>query len=242
MKRRPRIIKELETSEVALERLLADRARIDAQIAALRQRREADVLQLVLETTKRLNLAQLPAASILAGLEQLVQGARVDRLVFDPAGNSADADTSNDPRQELVDAFVRLTRNTSGSNREILAREGVRWNGRSGGWSGRITLDALQRLRDVFPGRVDGPSCTESSAALSQDEADGSAVEAAVPPIESLDAPLVNMEDEASRVAPPEELDEAEVAVPAKQPAVPAATRLMTSPFRVLPPRRPSPT
>ena len=40
MKRRSRILKELETSEATLARLSADRARIDLQIAALQQRRD----------------------------------------------------------------------------------------------------------------------------------------------------------------------------------------------------------
>lgn len=234
MKRRTPI-KELEMSEAALARLRDERTRLDAEIAKLELRREADALQLVMATMKRLNLAQLPAASILAALEQLAQSANVDRPV-DPGGTIVNSD---DPREDLVPVIVRLTRNTSVANLDTLARERLCWNGRAGGWSGRVTFAALERLRDVFPGRIETPSNAKSSAAVSKDEANGPAVEAEATPIASFDAPLVNVEAEASAVAPAEEPDDAEAAVPPTQPAVPAATRLMTSPFRVLPPRRP---
>src|SRR5690242_16108455 len=136
MKRRSRIIKELETSEVVLARLREERALLDARIAQLEERRQADVLQLIMDTATRFNLAQLPAASIVAGLELLAQSARVDRPVLDPG--PADANRSNDPREALLPVIVRLTRNTSAANRVALETAGLRWNGRSGGWSGRV--------------------------------------------------------------------------------------------------------
>lgn len=163
----------------------------------------------------------------------------MDRPVIDPDGTGGN--TSDDPRQELAAVFVRLTRNASADNREILAREGLRWNGRSAGWSGRVTPEALQRLRDAFPGRVEGPSDAESSAAHAQDKA-GLEAEAEAPPVASPDAPLVNLEPAASPFAPAKEPDDAEAAVPPTQPAVPTATRLLTSPFRAPLPRRPLPT
>ncbi|MFK4726125.1 hypothetical protein ABIE89_007225 [Bradyrhizobium niftali] len=240
MKRRSRILKELETSEATLARLSADRARIDLQIAALQQRREADVLQFVLDTTKRLNLTQLPAASLLAGLEQLAQGACVDRPAFDPAGTSADEDASDDPHEELVAVFVRLSRNVSADKREVLAREGLHWNGRSAGWSGRVTVEALQRLRDAFPGRVEGPDL-ESPATRLEGSA-GAEVEADAPPITSPEVPPASAEAEAGALAEDRVQPEAmnvETEVPPTQPAVSAATRLVASPYRSTLPRRP---
>jgi hypothetical protein len=221
MKRRTRI-KELETSEAALARLRAERTRLDAEIVRLEERREADVLKFVVDTAKRLNIAQLPAASILAALEQLAQRACEDRPVPDPSAISAS--TSDDPRQGLV-VFVRLTRNTSAANREMLAREGLHWNGRSAGWSGRVTPGALDRLRDAFDDRVEGPADTENSAPL-QGEANAPPVEVAADP---------------SPVVLAEEPGQTETAAPTAQLNAPAATRLPTSPFR-LPPRRPAPT
>lgn len=241
MKRRPRIIRELETSEAVLARLRADRVRLDREIAAMEERREADIQQFVMDATKRLKLAQLPAASILAALEQLAQRGNEDRLVCEPGGTSHD--TSDDPRQELAEVFVRLTRNASAANREVLVREGLHWNGRSAGWSGRVTPEALQRLRDAFPDRVVGPDL-ESSAAQPEDNA-GPAVEAEGPPISSPDAPPANLEVEA--IAPAEDRAVAETvavetAVPPTQPAFSAATRLLASPYRSSLPRRPLPT
>ena len=137
MKRRTRIMKELETSEVVLARLREERALLDAKIAQLEERRQADVLQLIVDSATRFNLAQLPAASIVAGLELLAQSACVDRPVLDPGGT--DANSSDDPQEELVPVIVRLTRNTSAVNRVMLENAGVRWNGRAAGWSGRVT-------------------------------------------------------------------------------------------------------
>jgi hypothetical protein len=149
--------------------------------ARLEERREADVLEFVLDTAKRLNIAQLPVASILAALEDLAQSACEDRPVANPGGTSAN--TSDDPRPGLVEAFVRLTRNRSAANREALESAGLRWNGRSAGWSGRVTPEALERLRGIFRDRVEGPADSGTSAACSQGEANGPpvAVEAEAP-------------------------------------------------------------
>lgn len=240
MKRRPPIIKELEASEVALGRLRADRARIDAQIAALQQRREADVQQLVLDTTKRLNLAHLPAASIVAGLEQLARSACVDRPVPDPGGTGANS--SDDPQDELAPVIVRLTCNTSAVNRVMLENAGVRWNGRARGWTGRVTPDALRHLSEVFPGRVEGPA--RKSSATQPDDKAGPALEAEGP-ITSPDPSPANVEAEAVARTQDGASNEAaakEGAIAPAQPAVSAATRLMTPQYRPGLPRRPLPT
>ncbi|UWU77887.1 hypothetical protein N2603_05315 [Bradyrhizobium huanghuaihaiense] len=115
------------------------------------------------------------------------------------------------------------------ANREILACEGLHWNGRSAGWCGRVIPDAVQRLRDVFPDRVEAPSDTKSSAVLAEDEANGPAIEVGV---------------EAPRIAPPDvpPVNMAGAVVPTTQPAVSAAKRLPTSPSRAPLLRRPSPT
>lgn len=238
MKRR-NPVKTLEASELVLARMREQRARLEAEIASLEQRHEADVEQFVMDAVKRLNLTQVPAAALLAGLEQL---ARVDRPAFDPGAVSADADTSGGPRQELVEVFVRLSRNASAVNREILAREGLHWNGRSGVWSGRMTPEALQRLRDAFPGRVVGPEL-ESSADQPEDKA-GSAVEADAPPTTS-DVPPASVETEADVRAEDHATAQTaaeETAIASAQPAVSVATRLLRSPYRSQLPRRPSST
>ncbi|MBB4425412.1 hypothetical protein GGD66_003969 [Bradyrhizobium sp. CIR48] len=231
-------IKALEASEATLARLIADRARIDLQIAAIQQRREADVLQFVLDTAKRLNLTQLPATSLLKALEEVAQSARMDRPVFDPGGTGADA--SDDPHRELTAVFVRLTRNASLENREILGRHGLRWNGRAAGWSGRVTADALRHLREIFPGRVEGPDL-ERSDAHPEDEA-GPTVEADRPPATSPDVQPAIME--AGIIEPaedrPVDTKVVETGGPAMQPVVPAVTRLPASPYR-LPLSRPRP-
>ncbi|AMA56888.1 hypothetical protein [Bradyrhizobium sp. CCGE-LA001] len=238
MRRNP--VKTLEASELVLARMREQRARLEAEIASLEQRHEADVQQFVMNAVKRLNLTQVPAATLLAGLEQL---ARADRPAFDRGAVSADADSSSDPRQELVEVFVRLSRNASAVNRQILAREGLHWNGRAAGWNGRVTREALQRLREAFPGRVISPEL-DSSADHKEDEA-APAVEADAPPITSPDVPPASVEPEA--VALSEDHASAqtvaeETAIASAQPAVSAATRLLTSPYRPQLPRRPSVT
>jgi len=199
MKRRTRIMKELETSEVVLARLREERALLDAKIAQLEERRQADVLQLIVDTATRVNLAQLPAASIVAGLELLAQSACVDRPVLDPGGT--DANSSDDPQEELVPVIVRLTRNTSAVNRVMLENAGVRWNGRAAGWSGRVTPDALRHLREIFPGRVKGPDLGRSDG-HPEDEA-GPTAEADRRPATSPDVQPAIME--ADTIAPAED-------------------------------------
>ncbi|MBR0784804.1 hypothetical protein [Bradyrhizobium iriomotense] len=241
MKRRTRIMKELETSEVVLARLREERALLDAKIAQLEERRQADVLQLIVDTATRFNLAQLPAASIVAGLELLAQSACVDRPVLDPGGT--DADSSDDPQEELVPVIVRLTRNTSAVNREMLENAGVRWNGRARGWTGRVTPDALRHLNEIFPGRVEGPA--RKSSAAQQDDKAGPALEAEGSPITSPDPPLANVEAEAVAKTEGGALNETaaeEGAIAPAQPAVSAATRLLTPQYRPALPRRPLPT
>ncbi|MCA1526504.1 hypothetical protein [Bradyrhizobium yuanmingense] len=134
--------------------------------------------------------------------------------------------------------IVRLTRNTSAVNRVMLENAGVRWNGRSGVWSGRVTPSALERLRDVFPDRVE-LSAAKTSAASLLDQANAQAVdgEAEEAPVALPEAPPVAVID----VPAEAETVRAETPVALAQPSAPA-TRLPTSPFRLPAPRRLSPT
>lgn len=240
MKRRTRIVRELETSEVALARLREERALLDAKIMQLEERRQADVLQLIVDTATRFNLAQLPAASIVAGLELLAQSACVDHPVPDPGRTNANS--SNDAKEELVQVIVRLTCNTSAVNRAMLENAGVRWNGRAPGWTGRVTREALQRLHEAFPERVEEPKLKSSEA--TPNETVGRMVEADASPITSPDTPLASAEAEVAQAEDRASAETAagETAVPTTEPVVSAASRLLRPAYRSLVPRRPSPT
>jgi hypothetical protein len=220
MKRRA-LIQKLETSEATLARLRGKRARLDAEIARLEECREADVLGFVVDTAKRLNVGQLPVASILRALDELARSASGDRPVLNARGTSANASDGSD--RGLIEVFVRLTRNTSETNREALESAGLHWNGRSAGWTGRVAPETLERLRGIFKERVQVGADAGRSAAVSRGEANGSPVDT---------------EAKGASLAVPEEPVEAETIVPAAEPEDVSAAALLPTPFRL--PLRPN--
>src|ERR1700736_3293896 len=150
MKRYSTRIKEVELTQARLSRLRQQRAEIDIEIALLEAEQEANVVDVVTDTIKRLDIAHFPITEILARLAEMSQN-----LQHTVAPTSKSSNTASPGR---VAAFVKLTRNASVANRAVLETAGLHWNGRARGWSGRVTTQSLEHLRSVFGERVEKPA------------------------------------------------------------------------------------
>jgi hypothetical protein len=142
--------RELEVTDANLARLREKSARLIAEIAALEETREVQALEML----KEAGVARLP----LAVLEKLAAEAR-------EAGERQASVSCADDAGERVETFVRLTANASMANRKALREAGLCWNGKAGGWTGRVTGAALAGLSERFGDRVGAPVPSHSGAA-----------------------------------------------------------------------------
>ena len=103
------------------------------------------VMAIVGDAVGRLDFGQVAIDDLLSSIAALTESI-ANRS--DPAAPSGGAGA-------LV--FVRLSRNASASNRQALKAAGLRWNGRSAGWTGSVSRAQLAELRCVFGKRVEKP-------------------------------------------------------------------------------------
>jgi hypothetical protein len=149
--KRPRTrLKEIEGSQVALARLRDQRAHLETEILRLEAVQEARVEDTILETIRRLGILRLPIGQVLAALEQLADVQNV------PVPVSEGVVALAGPPPGDIEVFVKLSRNASLGNRRELSAAGLRWNGRVGRWTGKISADTLEKLRRMFGERVAG--------------------------------------------------------------------------------------
>jgi hypothetical protein len=148
MKRPRTLVREIESNQTRIAELREDHARIGREIAHLVAANNAKVLQIVGAEVERLNLSQLPIHNLLSSLSMLGKG-----LVVDPG-----LPTSSPKTDANIQAFVKLSRNASASNRRLLESAGLHWHGRDAGWTGNVTPAALADLRLAFGERVEKPA------------------------------------------------------------------------------------
>ncbi len=121
---------------------------------------------------------------------------------------------------------MKVSRNVSVSNREVLESAGLHWHGRDGGWIGSVTHTQLADLRRVFGKRVEKP------------ELAGAEEDPGTP--QKHDADDHSADVEAIATPAEEEQGQADTAAPGAQSASTATTRLRSS-FG-FPSRRPTAT
>jgi hypothetical protein len=149
MKRPRTLVHEIELNQTRIAVLREDHARIGQEISHLVAANKAKVVELVEAEVERLDLSQLPIHNLLTSLSKLGEAVGVDRVL--PA-SFLEAEPS-------IQAFVKLSRNASASNRQVLESAGLHWHGRDGGWAGNVTPAQLAHLRRAFGERVEKPEC-----------------------------------------------------------------------------------
>lgn len=164
MKRPRTLVREIELNQARIAVLREDRARIGQEISHLIAANKAKVMELVGIEIERIDLGQLPIHNLLSSLSKLGEGGVVDNFL----------PTSRPEAAANIQAFVKLSRNASASNRRMLESAGLHWHGRAGGWIGNVTLDELAHLRLAFGERVVKPECGDGGdPAMPQECASG---------------------------------------------------------------------
>ena len=144
MKRRlGTLVREIEHNQARIAALRNEQARISAHIEELTLANRASVMTLLGNAVERLDVGSVAIGDLLS---------LVAKLTETGVNDSASAVSSIEPG--TIQTFVRLSRNSSVANRKALDAAGLRWNGRSGGWTGLVSSVQLVELRDTFGDRV----------------------------------------------------------------------------------------
>lgn len=156
MKRRlGSLVRDIEQNQARIVALRNDQARIDEEINTLMMANKANVMTLVGNAVERLDFGSVAVDDLLS-------------LIAKMAKTVGDCSASVTPplTPGTIQVFVRLSRNASASNRKALDAAGLRWNGRSGGWTGPVSAVQLAALREVFGKRVEKPEEGEAGQDL----------------------------------------------------------------------------
>lgn len=159
MKRPMMLAREIESVEAKIAERRRDRARIDDEILDLIAIKRAKMTALVGTTVERWDLSEVSVETLMQSLSKITHDALHNSTSLAAAGN--------------LQAFVRFGRNASASNREKLVAAGLHWNGREGGWVGRVTEAQIADLRDTFGGRLEKPEvvCAQDDPGMTPDGA-----------------------------------------------------------------------
>ncbi|WMT76976.1 hypothetical protein [Bradyrhizobium sp. Ash2021] len=161
MKKTAKLAREIEHAQAKIALLCQEQARIGQEISHLVATNKAKMMELVGATVERWDLSQVPVQALLSSLSKLSQDVVHDRPNL--------ADVAN------IQTFVRFGRNASASNRQRLEAAGLHWNGREGGWVGKVTETELAVLRHAFGARVEKPEHVraEDNSGMSPEDAQG---------------------------------------------------------------------
>jgi hypothetical protein len=146
MKRLRTLVRDIEQNQARIAALRSDQVRIGEEIETLTQANKANVMTLIGNAVERLDFGSLATNDVLLLISKITESVG-DRSAY--AASSVAPGT--------IQTFVRLSRNASVSNRKTLDAAGLRWNGRSGGWTGTVSDAQLVELRQVFGKRVEKP-------------------------------------------------------------------------------------
>jgi hypothetical protein len=126
--------------------------------------RKTGLLEIASEIIEALDLSHVPVSRLIDRLTMLNEVHHADD---DSAATEEDV---NHERDDNIKTFVKISRNTTAEKRAVLEANGLRWNGRAGGWSGSVSAAQLAKLHVVFKNRVTPPSMTDTgdSRALSE--------------------------------------------------------------------------
>lgn len=147
MKRRlGSLVRDIEQNQARIAALRNDQVRIGKEIEELMLANKANIMTLVGNAVERLDFGSVAIDDLLLLISKMTESVGV---------RSASVASCISPG--TIQAFVRLSRNASVSNRKVLDSAGLRWNGRSGGWTGLVSAAQLAELRQVFGLRVEKP-------------------------------------------------------------------------------------
>jgi hypothetical protein len=211
MKRRiGTLVRDIEQNQVRIAALRNDKVRIDTEIEALTMANKTHVMTLVGNAVERLDFGSIAIDDLLSLISKMTE----------TVGNhNASEPTSIDVG--TIQTFVRLSRNASVSNRRALDAAGLRWNGRSGGWTGLVSSAQFAELRRVFGERV------EKHGESGEGHDPGSTLDRAVVAVSADVGAIATLADE-----------EPGKAAAAEAPSPPDAPLIPRSPFSGFPMRR----
>src|SRR5260370_27145416 len=140
MKRPRTLVREIMQTQERIAVLREDQARIGQEISHLIATNKTKVMELVGDAVGRLDLSQLPINDFLFRLSGLCEGVVNDRVL------------PNSPlaAEAKIEAFVKVSRNVSVSNRQVLESAGLPRHGGGGGGVCRGTPTPPSGPRRVF--------------------------------------------------------------------------------------------
>jgi hypothetical protein len=158
---------EIRRLEAEGARILKRRQRHDArgrQLAEAEKGYQQAIERVILSTMRAAGLTRLPLSELLENIVVLGQAASVSGVGEGAPNNKNDlggqhsqsggSEPEADVDRGKYEAFVKLSSNTSTANRETLEKSGLRWNGRLGGWKGKVGDAANEVLRQRFGDRL----------------------------------------------------------------------------------------
>jgi hypothetical protein len=148
------------------------RARLAAQssrTAAAETAAAASARDLILAACETFGLDRLPPAVLVERLAALAhhQNGSDAAGPSDRVREGSRHPMQSDPPDRSIAVFVKISRHAASARCALLHAAGLQWNGRRGGWSGRVAPDAQERLRAEFGDRlsVDAPDPPRTSPA-----------------------------------------------------------------------------
>jgi hypothetical protein len=120
MKKTTKLVREIELTQARIAALREDHARIGQEISHLVAQNKARIMELLGATVERLDLSRLPIHALLSPLSKLAE--------------DVDHDRPNALEEANIEAFVKIGRNASSTNRRVLEMAGLHWHGRHAGW------------------------------------------------------------------------------------------------------------
>ncbi|ANW00302.1 hypothetical protein [Bradyrhizobium icense] len=145
-RRRGTLVRDIEQNQARIAALRNEQVRISEEIEELTLANKANVMTLVGNAVERLDFGSVAIGDFLALISKMSETG---------VNDSASAVSSIGPG--TIQTFVRLSRNASVANRKALDAARLRWNGRSGGWTGLVSSAQLAELRNTFGDRVQTP-------------------------------------------------------------------------------------
>jgi hypothetical protein len=158
---------EIRQLEAEAARILKRRQRHDdrgRQLAEAEKHYQEATETLILSAIRAAGLTKLPLSELLDSITALSLAAGISDVGESVPKNNDNFGAAHpqvggsEPETEVDrggrEVFVKLSSNTSVANRETLEKSGLRWNGRLGGWKGKVGDDATVILRERFGDRL----------------------------------------------------------------------------------------
>ncbi|SPP93283.1 hypothetical protein [Bradyrhizobium vignae] len=152
---------EIKKLEAEAARLLKRRLRHEAEAGQLAKDEKAHdeaVEATILSSLREAGLTKLPLTQVLATIRALGAEAAAKDIprnrALEATERASGGSLYGSEDAAVREVFVKISRNVSADNRAIIDDAGLGWNGKLGGWKGRVDSTAIEKLQNHFVDRV----------------------------------------------------------------------------------------